>query len=148
MPKTHLTAAYSYNKVYLKILECYQGENIIANRPLSTHILYHFNIYNFSLKWHNLITFKGNSHCRFRITLGIPLTMPNKKWIWDCWPLKIFTGHNIDNLSKISRVWRHGNPIDSSGHTSLIDSEHWKQKTVVQRYTSTISREWLVVRML
>ena len=85
--------------MYLKILECYQGENIIANRPSSTHILYHFNIYNFSLKWHNLITFKGNSHCRFRITLGIPLTMPSKKWIWDCWPLKICTGHNIENLS-------------------------------------------------
>ena len=45
-------------------------------------------------------------------------------------------------------MWRHGNPFDSSGHTSLITSEHWKQKRVAQIYTSTISRQWLVVRML
>ena len=45
-------------------------------------------------------------------------------------------------------MWRHGNPFDSSGHTSLTTSEQWKQKTVAQRYTSTISRQWLVVRML
>ena len=62
--------------------------------------------------------------------------------------LKIFTGHNIENSSEKSRVWRHGNPFDSSGHTSLITPEHSKQKRVAQRYTSTISRQWLVVRML
>ena len=45
-------------------------------------------------------------------------------------------------------MWRHRNPFDSSGHTSLITSEHWEQKTVSQRYTSTISRQWLVVRIL
>ena len=44
--------------------------------------------------------------------------------------LKIFTGHNIETFSGISRVWRHGNPFDSSGHTSLITSEQWTQKTV------------------
>ena len=76
------------------------------------------------------------------------MTIPNKKYVFDILLLKIFTGHNIEHFSEISRVWRHGNPIDSSGHTSLITSEHWKQKTVAHRYTSTISREWLVVRML
>ena len=45
-------------------------------------------------------------------------------------------------------MWRHGNPFDSSGHTSPITSDHSEQKTVAQRYTSTISRQWLVVRML
>ena len=45
-------------------------------------------------------------------------------------------------------MWRHGNPFDSSGHTSVITPEHSKQKRVAQRYTSTISRQWLVVRML
>ena len=74
--------------------------------------------------------------------------MPNKKYFFDLLLLNIFTGLNIEHFSEISRVWRHGNPIESSGHTSLITSEHWKQKTVAQRYTSTISREWLVVRML
>ena len=43
---------------------------------------------------------------------------------------------------------RHGNPFDSSGHTSLITSEQLKQRRVAQRYTSAISRQWLVVRML
>ena len=45
-------------------------------------------------------------------------------------------------------MWRHVNSIESSGHISLITSKHWKQKTVVQRYTSTITIEWLAVRML
>ena len=76
------------------------------------------------------------------------LTMPNKKYFFDFLLLKIFTGHNIENSSEKSRVWRHGNPFDSSGHTSLITPEHSKQKRVAQRYTSTISRQWLVVRML
>ena len=76
------------------------------------------------------------------------LTMPNKKYFFDFLLLKTFTGHDIESFSEISRVWRHGNPFDSSGHTSLITSEHLKQKTVAQRYTSTISRQWLVVRML
>ena len=35
-------------------------------------------------------------------------------------------------------MWRHREPFDSSGHTSLITSEHWEQKRVAQRYTSTI----------
>ena len=74
--------------------------------------------------------------------------MPNKKYFLNLLLLKIFTGHNIENFSEISSVWRHGNPFDSSGHTSLITSEHLKQKTVAQRYTSTTSRQWLVVRML
>ena len=74
--------------------------------------------------------------------------MPNKKCFFNLLLLKIFTGHNIENFSEISRVWRHGNPFDSSGHTSLITSEQWKQKRVPQRYTSTISKQWLVVRML
>ena len=42
-------------------------------------------------------------------------------------------------------MWRHGNPIGSSGHTSLFTSEHWKQKTKIH---PTISREWRLVRML
>ena len=74
--------------------------------------------------------------------------MSNKKYFFNILLLKIFTGHNIENFSEISCVWRHGNPFDSSGHTSLITSEQWKQKTVAQRYTSTISRQWPVVRML
>ena len=74
--------------------------------------------------------------------------MPNKKYFFDFLPLKIFTGHNIENSSEKSRVWRHGNPFDSNGHTSLITPEHSKQKRVAQRYTSTISRQWVVVRML
>ena len=91
---------------------------------------------------------RGDGHYRFKVTLGISLTMPNKKYIFNLLLLKIFTGHNIENFSEISCVWRHGNPFDSSGHTSLITSEHLKQKTVAQRYTSTISRQWLVVKML
>ena len=74
--------------------------------------------------------------------------MPNKKYFLNLLLLKIFTGHNIETFSEISRVWRHGNPFDSSGHTSPITSEHLRQKTVAQRYTSTILRQWLVVRML
>ena len=74
--------------------------------------------------------------------------MPNKKYFLDFLLLKTFTGHTIENFSEKSRVWRHGNPIDSNGHTSLITSEHWTQRAVAQRYTSTISRQWLVVRML
>ena len=76
------------------------------------------------------------------------LTMPNKKYFFDFLLLKTFTGHNIENFSEVSRVWRHRDPFDSSGHTSLITSEHWEQRRVAQRYTSTISRQWLVVRML
>ena len=76
------------------------------------------------------------------------LTMPNKKYFFDFLLLKTFTGHNIENFSEVSRVWRHRDTFDSSGHTSLITSEHWEQKRVAQRYTSTISRQWLVVRML
>ena len=60
--------------------------------------------------------------------------MPNKKYFFNLLLLKIFTGHNIENFSEISRVWRHGNPFDSSGHTSLITSEQLTQKTVAQRY--------------
>ena len=60
--KTYLTAALAHNKVYLQILECYQVENVMANRPMSTHILFYFNIYNFSLKWHNIIIITGNGH--------------------------------------------------------------------------------------
>ena len=37
-------------------------------------------------------------------------------------------------------MWRHGNPIDSSGHTSLITSEHWKQKVVVMLWPIKIFR--------
>ena len=55
--------------------------------------------------------------------------MPNKKYFLNLLLLKIFTGHNIENFSEISCVWRHGNPFDSSGHTSLITSEHLKQKS-------------------
>ena len=35
----------------------------------------------------------------FRVTLGISLTMPNKKYIFDFLLLKIFTGHNFENFS-------------------------------------------------
>ena len=49
----------------------------------------------------------------------------------------------MENFSEKSRVWRHGNPIDSNGHTSLITLEHWKQKAVVQRYTSAIIKNGL-----
>ena len=76
------------------------------------------------------------------------LTMPNKKYFFDFLLLKTFTGHNIEHFSEVSRVWRQRDPFDSSGHTSLITSEHWEQKRAAQRYTSTISRQWLVVRML
>ena len=50
-------------------------------------------------------------------------------YFFDFLPLKIFTGHNIENSSEKSRVWRHGNPFDSNGHTSLITPEHSKQKS-------------------
>ena len=69
--------------------------------------------------------------------------MPNKKYFLDLLLLKTFTGHNIENFSEKSRVWRHGNSIDRNGHTSLITSEHWKQKAVAQRYTSTIIKNGL-----
>ena len=55
--------------------------------------------------------------------------MPNKKYFFDFLLLKIFTGHNIENSSEKSRVWRHGNPFDSSGHTSLITPENSKQES-------------------
>ena len=134
--------------MYLQVPGCYQVDNIIANCLYSIHILFYFKIYNFFFKWHNLITYAGDGHYRFTDTLGISLTMPNKKYFFDFLPLRIFTGHNIEHFSEISPVWRHGNPFDSSGHTSLITSEHCKQKTFAQRYTSAISRQWLVVRML
>ena len=51
------------------------------------------------------------------MNLGISLTMPKKEYFFDFLLLKIFTGHNIENSSEKSRVWRHGNPFDSSGHT-------------------------------
>ena len=83
--------------MYLQVHECYQVENIIANCPYLTHILFHFNIYNFSLKWHNLITYAGDGYCRFWVTLVISFTMPNKKYISDSLLLKTLTGtcHNI-----------------------------------------------------
>ena len=82
---------------------------------------------------HNLITYAGDGHYRVTVTLGISLTMPNKKSFFNLLLLKIFTGHNIENFSEVSRVWRHRNPFDSSGHTSLITSEHWEQKTVAPK---------------
>ena len=45
-PKTQLAAPQSYN------IFCYK------------RILFHFNIYNFSLKWHILITYAGDGHWR------------------------------------------------------------------------------------
>ena len=53
--------------------------------------------------------------------------MPNKKYFFNFLPLKVFTGHNIENSSEKSRVWRHGNPFDSNGHTSLITPEQTKE---------------------
>ena len=77
-----------------QILECYPVENIMANRPLTTYILFHFNIYYFSLKWQDLITYAGDGRCMFIITLGISLTTLNKKSISDFLLLKFFTGLN------------------------------------------------------
>ena len=34
-------------------------------------------------KCHNLITYAGDDYCRFRVTLGISLTVPNKKYFFD-----------------------------------------------------------------
>ena len=47
-----------------------------------------------------LITYAGDGYCRFRVTLGISLTMPNKKYFFDFLLLTIFTGHNIENSSE------------------------------------------------
>ena len=49
-----------------------------------------------------LITYAGDGYCRFIVTLGISLTMPNKKYFFDFLLLKIFTGHNIENSSEKS----------------------------------------------
>ena len=49
-----------------------------------------FQIYNFSFKWYNLITYSGDGYCRFRVTLGISLTMSNEKYfflMFYCWRL-------------------------------------------------------------
>ena len=46
-----------------------------------------------------LINYAGDGYCRFRVTLGISLTMPYKKYIFDFLLLKIFTGHNVENFS-------------------------------------------------
>ena len=53
-------------------------------------------------KWHILITYAGDGYCRFRVTLGKSLTMPNKKYFFDILLLKIFTGHNIENSNEKS----------------------------------------------
>ena len=41
-------------------------------------------------EWHILITYAGDGYCRFRVTIGISLTMPNKKFFFDFLLLKIF----------------------------------------------------------
>ena len=38
------------------------GREYIAKRHYSTHILFYFDVYNFSLKWHYLITYAGDGH--------------------------------------------------------------------------------------
>ena len=73
------------------------------SQPFFVNILFHFNVYNFSLKWHNLITYTGDGHCSFRVTLfQMLLTSDIKKKIPDSLPLKFFPRHNIENLSEIS----------------------------------------------
>ena len=49
-----------------------------------------------------LITHASDGYCKFRVTLGISLTIPNKKSFFDFLPLKIFTSHNIENSSEKS----------------------------------------------
>ena len=44
-----------------------------------------------------LINYAGDGY-RFRVTLGISLTMPNKKYFFDFLLLKVFTGHNVENF--------------------------------------------------
>ena len=66
--------------MYLQVPVCYQVENILANCLYSIHILFYFKIYKPFFKWHNLITYAGDGYCRFRVTLVISLTMPNKKY--------------------------------------------------------------------
>ena len=77
-------------------------------------------------KWHNLLTYAGYGYCRFRFTLGISLTMPNKKYFFDFLLLKIFTGHNITNLSEKSWPQVHyGVQIESfSTIYSMPDTRH------------------------
>ena len=75
--------------MYLQVPGCYQVENIIANCHYSIHIQFYFKICNFFLKWHILITYSRDGYCRFRVTLGISLTMSNKKWFFDFLHLKI-----------------------------------------------------------
>ena len=75
--------------MYLQVPECYQVENIIATCHYSIHFLFYFKIYNFFFKWHILINYAGDGYCRFRVTLGIPLTMPNKKYFFDFLLLKM-----------------------------------------------------------
>ena len=43
--------------------------------------------------------YAGDGYRRSRVTLGISLTMPNKKYFFDFLLLKIFIGHNVENFS-------------------------------------------------
>ena len=43
--------------------------------------------------------YADDGYCRFTVTLGISLTMPNKKYFFDFLLLKIFTGYNVENFS-------------------------------------------------
>ena len=54
-----------HTKNYDFLISTSKVELTIANCRYSTHILFHFNIYNFSLKWHNLITYAGDACCSF-----------------------------------------------------------------------------------
>ena len=80
--------------MFLQVPEWYHVDNIIANSPYSTHILFHFNIYNFSLKWHNLITYASDGHYRFIDALRMSLTMRSKRIFYSLL-LKILTGQNV-----------------------------------------------------
>ena len=53
----------------------------------------------FQMTYDILINYAGDGYCRFRVTLGISLTMPNKKYFFDFLLLKIFTDHNVANFS-------------------------------------------------
>ena len=53
------------------------------------------------------MNYAGDGYCRFRVTLGISLTMPNKKYFFDFLLLKIFTDHNVENFSQKSPLQLH-----------------------------------------
>ena len=51
------------------------------------------------------MNYAGDGYCRFTDTLGMSLTMPNKKYLFDSLLLKTFRAITFENCGAISCVW-------------------------------------------